>query len=91
VRCIGIGPQTYLVRYDPTRRCTTATRCDRDFLSDDDPQVLRDTTLTINAFFGWDFNSCESLRKDGVWHPIDFANPAPTPRSPRCTTTSRGW
>ena len=34
-------------------------------------------TLTINAFFGWDFNSCEALRKDGVWYPIDFANPCP--------------
>ena len=36
-----------------------------------------DITLTINAFFGWDFNSCEALRKDGVWYPIDFANPCP--------------
>ena len=34
-------------------------------------------TLTINAFFGWDFNSCEALRKGGTWYPIDFANACP--------------
>src|SRR6185503_4197732 len=39
--------------------------------------VIRDTTLTINAFFGWDFNSCEALRRAGTWHPIDFANACP--------------
>jgi hypothetical protein len=33
--------------------------------------------LTINAFFGWDFNSCEALLQSGVWYPIDFANPCP--------------
>jgi hypothetical protein len=46
-------------------------------MSADEAAVLRDTTLTINAFFGWDFNSCEALRKDGTWYPIDFANPCP--------------
>jgi hypothetical protein len=34
-------------------------------------------TLTINTFFGWDFNSCEALRKEGVFYPIDFANACP--------------
>ncbi len=38
---------------------------------------MQDTTLTINAFFQWDFNSCEMLGKGGTWHPIDFANPCP--------------
>ncbi len=40
-------------------------------------QHLIDTTLTINAFFGWDFNSCEALRQGDGWYPIDFANPCP--------------
>ncbi len=39
--------------------------------------MLEDTTLTINAFFGWDFNSCEALAQGGVWYPIDFANACP--------------
>jgi len=38
---------------------------------------LRDMTMVINAFFGWDFNSCEALRQDGCWYPIDFANACP--------------
>src|SRR5262245_33910266 len=49
----------------------------RDFLSPADEKLLRQITLTINAFFGWDFNSCESLRQNGEWFPIDFANPCP--------------
>ena len=77
VRCIGLGPQTHLVNYDPSAPLHDRYTQDKDFISEDDAQVLRDITLTINAFFGWDFNSCESLRKDGTWYPIDFANPCP--------------
>jgi hypothetical protein len=49
----------------------------RGFAAPAELQLLRDLTLTINAFFGWDFNSCESLRSGGRWIPIDFANPCP--------------
>ena len=77
VRCIGLGPQTHLVKYDPDAPLHDRYTQETGFVSDEDAQILRDTTLTINAFFGWDFNSCESLHKDGVWHPIDFANPCP--------------
>jgi hypothetical protein len=77
VRCVGLGPQTTLVRYEPSAPLHDRYTMDRDFVADEDRSVLEDITLTINAFFGWDFNSCESLRRDGQWYPIDFANPCP--------------
>ena len=77
VRCIGLGPQTKIVRYDPGAPLHDRYTMDKGFVTDDEAQLLRDTCLTINAFFGWDFNSCESLHKDGTWYPIDFANPCP--------------
>ncbi len=77
VRCIGFGPQTKIIRYDPGAPLHDRYTMAKDFVSAEEASILRDTTLTINAFFGWDFNSCESLSKDGVWYPIDFANPCP--------------
>lgn len=77
VRCIGLGPQTRLVDYDPAAPLHDRYRPQTDFLPADQQQHLRDITLTINAFFGWDFNSCESLRQAGRWYPIDFANACP--------------
>jgi hypothetical protein len=77
IRCIGFGAQTKIVRYDPTAPLHDRYTMAKDFVSAEEASLLRDTTLTINAFFGWDFNSCEALSKDGVWYPIDFANPCP--------------
>ena len=79
IRCIGIGPQTKIVKYDPSAPLHDRYTMAKDFMPAEEQQILRDTCLTINAFFGWDFNSCETLRNTttGVWHPIDFANPCP--------------
>jgi hypothetical protein len=77
VRCIGLGPQTTVVNYNPAAPLHDRYTMDRDFISADERRLLEDVTLTINAFFGWDFNSCESLRKGETWYPIDFANPCP--------------
>jgi len=77
VRCIGLGPQTRAVNYDPPAPLHDRYRLDRDFLAPELRAELEDITLTINAFFGWDFNSCEALLRDGEWHPIDFANACP--------------
>ena len=77
VRAIGIGPQVHIVRYDPGAPLHDRYKVDFHFVDSDEWSLLTDTALTINAFFGWEFNSCESLRKDGVFHPIDFANACP--------------
>ena len=77
VRCIGLGPQTCVINYDPTAPLHGRYRMDRDFISADEQRMLEDTTLTINSFFGWDFNSCEALLKNHEWYPIDFANACP--------------
>jgi len=77
VRCIGLGPQTHMVRYDPGAPLHERYQVAFDFLSAAEARRLRAMTLTINAFFGWDFNSMEALRADGEFHPIDFANPCP--------------
>jgi hypothetical protein len=77
VRCIGLGPQTRIIRYDPSAPLHDRYTMDADFLPAEEDSLIRDITLTINSFFGWDFNSCETLRSGGEWIPIDFANPCP--------------
>jgi len=77
VRCIGFGPQTRAVNYDPSAPLHDRYTRERDFLSETERAELEDITLTVNAFFGWDFNSCEALLKDHTWYPIDFANACP--------------
>ena len=63
VRCVGVGPQLRCVSYDPAAALHDRYTMDTDFLDDDDRTLLEDMTLTINTFFGWDFNSCEALRQ----------------------------
>jgi hypothetical protein len=77
VRGIGIGPQVNCIKYDPAAPLHGRYVVAADFLTDAERLTLTRFTRVINAFFCWDYNSCESLRKDGVFHPIDFANACP--------------
>jgi hypothetical protein len=77
VRGIGIGPQVNVIKYDPTAPLHGRYVVDFDFVNNKELATLQRFTRVINAFFCWDYNSCESLRKDGVFHPIDFANACP--------------
>jgi len=77
VRCLAVGPQFNIMRYDPAAALHDRYKVDFDVVDVESWSLLRDMTLTINAVFGWDFNSCECLRREGQFYPIDFANPCP--------------
>ncbi|HSR41389.1 MAG TPA: hypothetical protein VLL48_04435, partial [Longimicrobiales bacterium] len=61
VRCVGLGPQVRTVLYDPDAPLHDRYTMERDFLTEEDRHVVEGMTLIINALFGFDFNSCESL------------------------------
>jgi len=77
VRTIGIGPQVQVIRYDPSAPLHARYCVDFFFVDGPEWSYLVDQMLTINGFFNWEFNSCESLRRDGTFYPIDFANACP--------------
>ena len=77
VRGVGIGPQVNVIRYDPDAPLHGRYLVDFHFLDGAGWETAQRTTRVINAFFGWDYNSCEMLRSDGILQPIDFANPCP--------------
>jgi hypothetical protein len=77
VRALGVGPQVNIMRYDPDAPLHDRYKVDFHFLDAQEWQQMQDMAVVINSFFGWDFNSVEALRRDGVFHPIDFANGNP--------------
>lgn len=77
VRALAVGPQVNIIRYDPTAPMHDRYKVDFNFVNADEWQLLSDMVLTINSFFNWDFNSCETLRKEGQFYAIDFANACP--------------
>lgn len=77
IRAIGIGPQVNVIKYDPDQPLHDRYRVDFNFLDAEGYRTAARTCRTINAFFGWDFNSCEMLRTAEELNPIDFANACP--------------
>lgn len=77
VRSLAIGPQVMVMRYDASKPMHARYVIDHGFLTADQGAEARAINKVINAFFRWEFNSCESILRDGVLHPIDFANACP--------------
>lgn len=76
-RSLSIGAETLVVRFDPDRPMYDRYQVSHDFLTPELGAEVISIGKLINAFFRWEFNSCETLIKDGEVYPIDYANAAP--------------
>jgi hypothetical protein len=76
-RSLSIGPQTLVMRFDPGAHGHYRYIADTNFLEPELERELATISRVVNAFFRWEFNSCETLVKDGEAYPIDYANASP--------------
>lgn len=77
VRSLSIGPQTLVMKYRPEKPMHERYAIDHGFLDAEIGWEVETIGRLVNAFFRWEFNSCETLVKDGEVYPIDYANACP--------------
>jgi hypothetical protein len=76
-RSLSIGPETMVMRFRPEQPMHARYEVDHNFLSAEAGDEVVTISRLVNAFFRWEFNSCESLVRGGDVHPIDYANACP--------------
>jgi hypothetical protein len=76
-RALTIGPETMVMKFQPDEPMHNRYAVAHGFLSEDAGREAVTISQTVNAFFRWEFNSCEMLVKDDVVSPIDYANACP--------------
>jgi hypothetical protein len=76
-RSLSIGAETMVMRFEPDRPIHDRYQVAHAFLSPDLGWEVVTISKLVNAFFRWEFNSCETIVKDGVASPIDYANASP--------------
>ena len=76
-RSLSIGAETMVMKFQPDQPMHLRYAVEHSFLS---PQVGAEVVTIgrlVNAFFRWEFNSCETLVAGGEVYPIDYANACP--------------
>ncbi|WIM99188.1 hypothetical protein ACTOB_002832 [Actinoplanes oblitus] len=76
-RSLTIGPETMVMRFQPDQPMHARYQVDHNFLSDTAGDEVVTVSRLVNAFFRWEFNSCESLVRGDDVFPIDYANACP--------------
>jgi hypothetical protein len=76
-RSLTIGPETMVMKFRPEQPMHARYEVDHGFLGADQGNEVVTISRLVNAFFRWEFNSCESLVRGTDVYPIDYANACP--------------
>ena len=76
-RALTIGPETMVMNFRPGEPMHNRYAVSHGFLSDHAGRETITIAQTVNAFFRWEFNSCEMLVQGDEVLPIDYANACP--------------
>jgi hypothetical protein len=76
-RSLTIGPETMTMNFRPDLPMHLRYEVAHHFLPAEAGEEILALSKTINAFFRWEFNSCEALVSGTRVQPIDFANACP--------------
>jgi hypothetical protein len=76
-RSLSIGAETMVMKFRPDQPMHLRYEVDHSFLTPEVGDEVVTIGRVVNAFFRWEFNSCETLVKGGEVYPIDYANACP--------------
>jgi hypothetical protein len=76
-RSLSIGAETMVMRFQPDQPMHLRYAVDHSFLSPEAGTEVLTIGRLVNAFFRWEFNSCETLVAGQDVYPIDYANACP--------------
>ncbi len=76
-RSLSIGAETMVMKFAPDRPMHDRYSVRHDFLDAWTGEEVVTIGKVVNAFFKWEFNSCETLVRGSEVHPIDYANACP--------------
>ncbi|WP_371406895.1 hypothetical protein OHA10_15415 [Kribbella sp. NBC_00662] len=76
-RALSIGAETMVMDFRPDEPMHNRYAVSHGFLSPSAGHQTVAISRIVNAFFGWEFNSCEMLVAGDDVYPIDYANACP--------------
>ncbi len=76
-RSLGIGAELIVLNFHPDKPMHDRYAVDHSFLTPRAGEEVLSILRTVNAFFRWELNSCETLIRGNDVYPIDYANATP--------------